>query len=100
MRSPIDALYIDETNLDSSYPGLQLNISAYQYPPYHKDRNKYGGGKILFLREGLIATRLRNFEGDTSENICLEPTISKEIWFVIFAYRPPIDSNKYKRTVT
>ena len=94
-KSPIHVLCIDETKLDSSYPDPQLKISGYQYPPYRKDRNKYGGGKTVFLREGLIGKRLRDFEGDTTETICLELTIYKKIWFIIFAYRPPINNKKY-----
>ena len=50
-----------------------------------KDRNKYGGGKIVFVKEGLIARRLRDFDEDTTEITCLEPTICKKNWFMIFA---------------
>ena len=88
-RSTTDVLRIDETKLDSSYPDPQLKTSGYQYPPYRKDRNKYGG-KIVFLREGLTARGFRDFGRDTTETICLELTISKKIWFIIFSYRPPI----------
>ena len=47
----------------------------------------------MFLREGLITRRLRDFEGDTTETICQELTISKKIWLITFAYRP-INNNK------
>ena len=86
---------IDETKLDSSYPGPQLKISGYRYPPYRKDQSKYVCGKIVSLREGLIARRFRDFEGDTTEIICLELTICKKVWFIVFVYRPPINNNKY-----
>ena len=66
---------MDKTKLDSSYPNPPLKVSGYQYPPYHKYRNKYDGGKIAFLREGIIATRLGDFEGDTTETIRLKLTI-------------------------
>ena len=49
----------------------------------------------MFLKEGLIARRLRNFERDTTKIICLELAISKKIWLIIFAYRPPISNNKH-----
>ena len=48
----------------------------------------------MFLGEGLIARRLRDFEQNTTETICLECTISKKIWFFVFAYRPPNDNSK------
>ena len=67
-----------KTKLDSSYPNPQLKNLGYQYPPCRKDRNKYGGVKIGFLRVGLIAKRLRDFEGDTTEII---------FWNLLYARR-------------
>ena len=93
-KSPIDILCIDETKLDSSYPDAQFEIPGYQYPPYRKDRNKNGGGKIVFIREGLITKRLKAFKGDISETICLEVMISKKVSFIIYVYRPPYNYNK------
>ena len=49
----------------------------------------------MFLRESLIARRLRDFEEDITEIICLELTICNKIWFIIFVYRPPTNNNKY-----
>ena len=49
----------------------------------------------MFLREGLIARRPREFKGNTTETIWLELIISKKIWYIIFFYRPPINNNKY-----
>ena len=71
-----------------------MKISGYQYPQYRKDRNKYGGGKNAFLREGLRARRIRDFEVDTTGTIFLELTLSKKIWFIVFAYKNPINNNK------
>ena len=93
-KSPIDILSIVETKLDSSYPDAQFQIPDYQYPPYRKDRNKNGGGKIVFIRKGLITKRLKAFEGDISEMICLEVTISKKIWFITYVYRHSYNNNK------
>ena len=76
-KLPIDILCIDDTKLDSSYPDAQFEIPGYQYPPYRKYRNKHGGGKIDFIREG---KGLKAFEGDISETVCLEVTISKKVF--------------------
>ena len=94
-KVPIDLLYIDETKLDASFPGAQFHSEGYHYPPFRRDRNKDGGGKMIFIREGLIAKRLYAYEDSTSETICLEVTISKKKWCVTFAYRPPYNSNKH-----
>ena len=37
------------------------------------------GSEIVYIREGLITERLKVLEGDTSETICLEVTISKKV---------------------
>ena len=38
--------------------------------------------------------RLKGFEGDISETICLEVTISKKVWLINYVYRPPYNNNK------
>ena len=57
-QAPIDIICVDETKLDSSYPDPHFHIDAYQFPPFRRDRNKYGGDKIVYVREGFIAKRL------------------------------------------
>ena len=47
-ESPIDIWCVDETNLDSSYPDAQFQINDYQFPPFRRDRKKYGVGKTRF----------------------------------------------------
>ena len=88
-QAPIDIICVDETKLDSSYPDSQFHIDGYQFPPFRRDRNKYGGGKIVYVREGFIAKRLANLKGNTSETISIEVTISEKKWCMIFVYRPP-----------
>ena len=92
-ESPIDILCVDETRLDSSYPDAQFQINNYQFPPFRRDRNKYGGGKIVYIRQGIITRRLPKFETQVSETICVELTISQKKWCILFAYRPPPSNN-------
>ena len=56
-------------------PWLQIN--DYQFQRFRKDRNKYEGGKCLFIRQGLITKRLPKFETKVAERICVELTICK-----------------------
>ena len=86
-ESPVDILYADETKIYSSYPDAQFQINDYQFSPIRRDRNKYGGGKIVFIRQGLITRRLPKFETKVSETLCVELTISKRKWCILFAYR-------------
>ena len=92
----IDILCIDETKLDDTFPDAQFKINNYQYPPFRRDRNSKGGGKIVYIRQGLISKRLSKFESKGIETICIELTISKKKWCILFAYRPPnLDKNTF-----
>ena len=93
--SPLEILCVDETKLDSSFPNSQFRIEGYICPPYRRDRDNHGVGKMVFIREGLITKRLENSETKLSETICLELTVSNKKWFILFAYRPPQENNKY-----
>ena len=58
----------EKTNkkIDSSYPDAQFQISDYQFPPFRRNRDKNGGGKIVSIRQGLITRRLPKFETKVS----------------------------------
>ena len=94
--APIDILCLDESKLSYDFPDAQFQIEGYQYPPFRRDRiskksqtnDCLGGGKLIFLKSGLINTRLKNIETPTAESICIELTISNRKWFVMYAYRP------------
>ena len=89
LKAPIEILCVDETKLDSSFPEAQFKIENYQYPPFRRDRNSKGGGKIVFVRKGIISKQLSEFETKTAETICIELTISNKKWCILFCYRPP-----------
>ena len=63
LKSSIDILCVDEMKLDLSYPNAQFHIDAQQFAPYRKGRNKYGGGKMVYIRDGIIEKRLEKLEG-------------------------------------
>ena len=92
-ESPTDILCVDETKIDPNYPDAQFQIDDYQFPPFRRDRNKYGGGKIVFIRPGIITRRLPKFETKVSEIICVGLTISKKKWCILFAYKPRQNNN-------
>ena len=61
-KVPIDILCIDETKLGDSFPDSQFLNGNYKFPRFRRDRNSKGGGNIVYLRQGLISKRLKNFE--------------------------------------
>ena len=50
----LDILCIDETKIDESFPDFQFEMENYQFPPFRRDRNSHGGGKIVFLEKTLL----------------------------------------------
>ena len=87
--APLDVSCVDETKLDDSFPNSQFTLENFQFPPFRRDRNSKGGGKLVYVKQGIIAKRLENLETKFSETICIELTISKKKWCALFAYRPP-----------
>ena len=91
--SPIDIICLDETKLTPDYKTSQFYLEGYVYPPFRRDRvtknkNSFGGGKIVFIKEGLICKRLLDLETKTAETICIELTLNNKKWFIMFGYRP------------
>ena len=93
-KNQIDIFSLNETKLNDSFPDSQLKITAYQFPFLRGDRDNRGGGKIVFIKRGLIVNRLRQLETTISETIFLELTISNTIWLLVFVHRPPNNVNK------
>ena len=73
--------------IDPFYRDSQFQIDGYEFPPFRKDRNKHGGGKIVYAGNGIIAKSIKQFEEGFGETICLECTLSKKKWCVFFVYR-------------
>ena len=84
-NAPIDVLCVDETKLDSSFPDHKFKIEGYQFPLFRRGRNSKGGGKLVYLREGFIVKRMPKFNTGKAETICIEITIAKKKWCILFA---------------
>ena len=82
--------------MDDSFSSHQLKTDGCQFPLFRRNRNKFWGRNIPYVKDGLIVKRLNHFETNISETISLELTISNKKWFMMFPYTPLIDSNKLK----
>ena len=64
----LDILTIQETKLDSSFPAQQFVLDGYT-KPYRLDRNRLGGGVLIYVREDIPSKELtkhtftKNVEG-------------------------------------
>ena len=71
--SDTDICLISETNLDDSFPDQQFHVNGYKL--FCKDRNKFGGGLILFVKENIPCKVLNTFRfSEECETISINST--------------------------
>ena len=92
-KVPLDIVCTDKTKLDESFPDSQVHMENYQFLPFQRDRNSKGDGKLVFIKNGLIANRVKDLETKVSETIYTDFAISKKKWCILFAYKPPKQNN-------
>ena len=79
----------DETKLDDSFPNSQFILEDFQFPPFRRNRNTKGDGKLVYVKQGIIAKRLENLETKFSQTICIELTVSKKKISVLYLHIGP-----------
>ena len=83
----LDIFTIQETKIDKSFPEDQFEIEGY-HKPYRLDRDKHGGGVLIYVRED-IPTKLlvkHNFTKNI-EGIFIEINLRKTKFVFFGAYR-------------
>ena len=91
----IDIFVVTETKLDASFETSQFCMEGFN-EPYRLDRNRNGGGILIYIREG-IPTRLLNlhtFPYDV-EGMFVEINLRKTKWLLYGTYHPPGQDDKY-----
>jgi hypothetical protein len=88
--SSLDVFALSETKLDESFTMSQFQVS--QYSLYRRDRNAYGGGVMVFIKNIIPHCCRNDFQNlmvNQVEGIVLELTISKNKWLICLLYKPP-----------
>ena len=81
-----DALIVSETKLDDSFAEGQFLIEDF-YSPFRFDRNKNGGGVMLYVRED-ISAKLLSHGFSFAERFFGEINFYKEKWLINCSYNP------------
>ena len=91
----IDAVIIGETKLDDSFPISQFKVEGFA-EPFRLDRDKNGGGILIYVRDFIPCERLRKhaFPHDI-EGIFLELNFRKSKWLLFATYHPPCQNIEY-----
>ena len=58
----IDILVVSETKLDASFPDTQFFIEGFSRPPYRFDRNKNGGGILVYIRNDITSRLISEYK--------------------------------------
>ena len=84
----IDILMITETKLDDSFPASQFFIQGF-CTPFRLDRNKNGGGILLYIRSNITSTKLNRYIiKNQIEAFFVEIRIRNSIWLLCCSYNP------------
>ena len=90
VRGKVDTLVITGTKLDSTFPTSQFLIEGYN-EPYRFDRNRTGGGVLIYVREGISSKLLT----DSKSVSFVELNLTKYTFLLFGSYHPPSQSDKY-----
>ena len=86
IKGNVDVLVISETKLDESFPEGQFKIPGFA-TPFRRDRNKFEGGIMVFVRED-IPSKLISKETLDIEGIFIEINFRKKKWLLSCSYNP------------
>ena len=87
VKSNIDIFLVSETKIDDSFPTSQFLIPGFS-PPLRLDRNSYGGGLLLYVRDEIPAKLLICDIVADIECIPVEINLLKKKWLVYGTYNP------------
>ena len=54
-NASLELLCIDETKLHASFADVQFHIEGYQYPPFRRDCDKNGAGKMIIITRKMLS---------------------------------------------
>ena len=85
----LDILIIQETKLDSSFLEDQFLINGYK-KPYRLDRNRNGGGVMVYIREDIPSKELhKHIFAKSIEGLFIEVNLRKSKLLLFGTYRSP-----------
>lgn len=84
-----DIFLVSETKLDESFPTMQFKIPNYSLP-YRLDRDRHGGGLMLYVREGIPSKLIKKEQG--YEGLFVEIKIKKQNWLLCCSYNPHVQN--------
>ena len=82
IKRKINVLIISESKTDDSFPDSQFFLDAYS-TPYRLDRNRNGGGLMLFVRND-IPSKMISIENLPTEGFLIKLNLRKKRWLITY----------------
>ena len=93
IKDTFDIFLVSESKLDSSFPDDQFSIPGYQI--VRKDRDRNGGGLLLYINEDIPFKIIQNSSiPHTLEVLPIEINLGRFKFLLIGLYKPPSVSEK------
>ena len=83
----LDIILLSETKLDDSFLSAQFMLKNFVIP-CRLDRNSFGGGLLLYVRQDIPSKFLKVKSDWNIESICVEVNFRKRKWFINGSYNP------------
>ena len=88
-KENLDVLLISESKIDDTFTTNQFRIEGF-HAPFRYDRNKNGGGVMLYVKESIICKELDHDPLPSDiESMSVEINLRNSKWFLMGVYRPP-----------
>ena len=97
----LDVLIITESKLDDSIPNSLIEITNF-HEPLRRDRNRHGGGCLIYISENLTFKQMSELQSDKYEHIWADVKVNEKIYSINALYRPSTDNtnDKYEEFLT
>ena len=79
IKGKVDVLMISETKIDETFPSRKFYIKGFS-SPYRLDRNCYGGGILVYVREDFPSKLIEM--NSSVKSISIELNLRKKKWLV------------------
>ena len=95
IKEKLDIFVLTETKIDESFPTNQFLIDGFS-PPFRLDRNKHGGGVLIYISEYIICKEIELCsKPKDSEFLFIELNLRKKKWLLMGGYNPKKESISY-----
>ena len=75
----LDILIITESKLDESIPNSMIEINNF-HEPLRRDRNRHGGGCLIYISENLTFKQMSDLQSDKYEHIWADVKVNEKIY--------------------